>query len=63
MMFHRGDGRKREHFWTYMGWDKERKVEYAYCDLCKKYQTINGKPVSKKEYLDRLNKGFIEGLM
>ena len=28
-------GRKNTHEWDYMGWDEERKTEYAYCSLCK----------------------------
>jgi hypothetical protein len=55
-------GRKKEHQWNYMGWDKEKKVEYAFCELCGKYKTHKDEPITKKEYLSRYNTGMIEGL-
>ena len=57
-------GRRNQHQWDYMGWDIERKVEYGYCDLCKKYRYfIPGNPgftfITKKEYVERMNSGKI----
>lgn len=31
-------GRRNEHFWVFMGHDTETKVEYGYCERCKKYR-------------------------
>jgi len=49
----------KDHFWTYMGWDTELKVEYSYCDRCKKYRS-DGKSIGKKEYLKRVEAGKVE---
>lgn len=62
-------GRPNQHQWDYMGYDTERKVEYGYCDLCKKYREcvpnekgfISGFTfIRKKYYLERLNSGKVE---
>ena len=49
----------KDHFWTYMGWDTELKVEYSYCDRCKKYRSA-GKSISRREYLKRVEAGKVE---
>lgn len=45
-------GKKKEHFWTHVGFDKHHNA-LGHCDLCDKYNIlINGKKkiISKKEY-------------
>lgn len=54
-------GKKKEHFWQFMGFDKKKKLEYAYCILCKIY-TANGKKIPKKEYIDRYNKRLVASI-
>lgn len=52
-----------KHQWDFMGFDTESGNEYAYCDLCKKYKSINKdntfKIISKSFYEKRVKEGKV----
>lgn len=56
--YRKGDGRKREHFWCYMGVDLDTNEEYAMCDLCNRYKK-DEIPITKAAYLKRYFEGKI----